>query len=111
MESEREPTGEVIDAMEQPLSDEDGFEEKTDETREPESDTPTSALTDIEAAIIGLEKRRWKYPGAKEQAIRQQLSLSPIAYYQLLNTMIDTPRVIAVEPALTRRLREHRDNG
>ncbi len=76
------------------------------------SEEPAEGLLDeLETGIISIEKRRWKYPGAKEQAIRTELGLSPIAYYQRLNTMIDNPRIIAVEPALTRRLREHRDHA
>lgn len=72
--------------------------------------SPEVVLDRIEAGIISIEKRNWKYPGSKEQAIRQELGLAPIAYYQRLNSMIDQPRIIAEEPALTRRLREHRDN-
>lgn len=67
-------------------------------------------LTDTERSILALEKRRWKYPGAKEQAILAELNLGPIAYYQKLNVLIDDPRAIRIEPALTRRLREHRDS-
>lgn len=72
-------------------------------------DSGDDELTEQERGIISIEKRRWKYPGAKEQAIKTELSLSPISYYQQLNALIDSPRVIAQEPALTRRLREHRD--
>ena len=65
-------------------------------------------LSPLERAIIGIEKRRWKYQGSKEKTIGA-LGITPIAYYQKLNTMIDDPRVIAAEPILTARLREHRD--
>lgn len=60
--------------------------------------------------MLAIEKRCWKYPGAKEQTIRKELSLSPLAYYQKLNVLIDSPRAMKAEPALTRRLREHRDS-
>lgn len=66
-------------------------------------------LTEEELAMLGMEKRRFKYPGAKEQAIKKELNLGPIAYYQRLNVLIDDPRAIRQEPALTRRLRQHRD--
>ncbi len=66
-------------------------------------------LAPLERSILSLEKENWKYPGAIEAAVRRRLGLTPIAYYQQLNTMIDNPRIIALEPALTRRLREHRD--
>lgn len=66
-------------------------------------------LTDQERAILDIEKKRFKYQGSKEQAIRKRLGLTPIAYYQQLNALIDNPRAIAAEPALTRKLRLTRD--
>ena len=83
------------------------------ETREPggkTENTRKSALTDLERAMIALEKRHWKYQGTKEKAITA-LGLTPIAYYQKLNTMIDSQRVIAAEPILMHRLREVRDRS
>ena len=90
----------------QPASSVPGTE--TRETGGKTENTRKSALTDLERAMIALEKRHWKYQGTKEKAITA-LGLTPIAYYQKLNTMIDDPRVIAAEPILTARLREHRD--
>lgn len=72
---------------------------------------PNNPLTEVEQKIISIEKRRWKYQGAKEQAVRTELGMSAVSYYQHLNHLIDNPRVIEQEPALTRRLREHRDAG
>ena len=83
------------------------------ETRETGGKTENmrkSALTDLERAMIALEKRHWKYQGTKEKAITA-LGLTPIAYYQKLNTMIDSQRVIAAEPILMHRLREVRDRS
>ena len=60
--------------------------------------------------MIALEKRHWKYQGTKEKAITA-LGLTPIAYYQKLNTLIDSQRVIAAEPILMHRLREVRDRS
>ena len=85
----------------------------TSETRETggkTENTRKSALTDLERAMIALEKRHWKYQGTKEKAITA-LGLTPIAYYQKLNTMIDSQRVIAAEPILMHRLREVRDRS
>ena len=90
----------------QPASSASGTREtggKTENTRK-------SALTDLERAMIALEKRHWKYQGTKEKAITA-LGLTPIAYYQKLNTMIDSQRVIAAEPILMHRLREVRDRS
>ena len=67
-------------------------------------------LSPLERAIIGIEKRRWKYQGSKEKTIGAW-GITPIAYYQKLNTMIDSQRVIAAEPILMHRLREVRDRS
>ena len=78
----------------------------------PASEPPvgsTHRLTDQERAILDMEKKRFKYQGSKEQAISKHLGLTPIAYYQQLNALIDNPRAIAAEPALTRKLRLTRD--
>lgn len=74
-----------------------------------ETTDPEEGLTENEAAILNLEKKRFKYQGSKEQAITRTLGLTPVAYYQQLNALIDNPRAIAAEPALTRRLRLKRD--
>ena len=92
----------------QPASSAPGTE--TGETGGKPENTRKSALTDLERAMIALEKRHWKYQGTKEKAITA-LGLTPIAYYQKLNMMIDSQRVIAAEPILMHRLREVRDRS
>ena len=92
----------------QPASSAPGTE--TGETGGKTENTRKSALTDLERAMIALEKRHWKYQGTKEKAITA-LGLTPIAYYQKLNTMIDSQSVIAAEPILMHRLREVRDRS
>lgn len=47
--------------------------------------------------------------GAKEDAIKQSLGLTPIRYYQRLNVAIDTPEMMEAFPLLTARLRRKRD--
>ncbi len=67
------------------------------------------SLTEQEEAILKLEKKRFKHSGSKEAYIGRTLGLSPVSYYQQLNSMIDNPRIIAAEPLLTARLRARRD--
>ena len=67
------------------------------------------SLTEAERAILEMEKRTWKYPGAKERAVRRELDMPATEYYMRLNRLIDDVRVIREEPALTRRLRQRRD--
>ena len=42
-------------------------------------------------AILDLEKRRFKYQGAKERAIGAQLGMPVTEYYQRLNAMLADP--------------------
>lgn len=66
-------------------------------------------LTERETEILAFERRRWRYPGAKEQAIRDTFNLSATRYYQLLNALIDRPEALAAAPVLVARLRRLRD--
>lgn len=74
-----------------------------------ETTEPSEGLSELEVAILNLEKKRFKYQGSKEQAITRTLGLTPVAYYQQLNALIDNPKAAAAEPALTHRLRLKRD--
>lgn len=69
----------------------------------------TADLSTLESAILEMESRRFKYQGAKERAIRSEIQIPVTTYYQHLNVLIDNPVAWAVEPALMRRLRDHRD--
>lgn len=67
-------------------------------------------LTDRDRAILELEKHWWRFEGAKQQAIREQLHLSPTRYYQLLNTLLDDPAALTAEPVVVRRLQRQRQS-
>ncbi|MGI5138983.1 MULTISPECIES: DUF3263 domain-containing protein [unclassified Streptomyces] len=67
-------------------------------------------LTPREKAILALEGRGFSGPGAKERAIREQLGLAPIRYYQLLNALLDDPRALAHAPVTVNRLRRVRES-
>lgn len=67
-------------------------------------------LTPREAAVLALEGRSFSGPGAKERAIREQLGLAPVRYYQLLNALLDDPRALAHSPVTVNRLRRIRDS-
>ncbi|MCK7624666.1 DUF3263 domain-containing protein [Streptomyces sp. RS10V-4] len=70
---------------------------------------PGQGLSAREAAVLGVERRSWPGPGAKERAIREQLGISPTRYYQLLNALLDDPRALAHDPVTVNRLRRVRD--
>ncbi|WP_409471240.1 DUF3263 domain-containing protein [Streptomyces sp. HC307] len=62
-----------------------------------------------EQDILALERRGFAGPGAKERAIREELSLAPVRYYQLLNALLDDPRALAHDPVTVNRLRRLRE--
>ena len=69
-----------------------------------------AALTPMEQEILGFERQWWKYPGAKEQSIRELFDMSATRYYQALNTLIDSPTALAHDPLLVKRLRRMRSS-
>jgi hypothetical protein len=66
-------------------------------------------LTDRDRAILDFEGEWRRHAGAKEEAIRADLGLSPARYYQLLGRLIDTAEAQAYDPMLVKRLRRLRD--
>ncbi|MGM7699668.1 DUF3263 domain-containing protein [Microbacterium sp. A84] len=67
-------------------------------------------LTDRDRAILALESAWPRHGGAKEEAIRTKLGMSPARYYQLLGRLIDTEQALDHDPLLVRRLRRLREN-
>ncbi len=66
------------------------------------------ALTETEQAVLALERAWWQAPGPKRDRIRQQVGLSPSAYYRCLDALIDRPEVCDADPLLVGRLRRAR---
>ncbi|WP_399886287.1 DUF3263 domain-containing protein [Streptomyces sp. BBFR51] len=69
-----------------------------------------AALAPRERSILALERRGFSGPGAKERAIREELGLAPVRYYQLLNALLDDPRALASDPVTVNRLRRVRES-
>lgn len=65
-------------------------------------------LTAQERAILALEARTFRYVGAKERRIREELALTPTAYFVRLNALLDRPEALRAAPALVHRLRARR---
>jgi hypothetical protein len=57
---------------------------------------------------LTLERQWWRYAGAKEQAIRDLFGMSATRYYQVLNSLLDSPAAMATDPMLVKRLRRVR---
>lgn len=66
-------------------------------------------LAPREQAVLALERRGFPSPGAKERAIREELGLAPVRYYQLLNALLDDPRALIADPVTVNRLRRVRE--
>lgn len=62
-----------------------------------------------EQDILALERRGFPGPGVKERAIREELGLAPVRYYQLLNALLDDERALAHDPVTVNRLRRVRE--
>ncbi|MET9115784.1 DUF3263 domain-containing protein [Streptomyces longwoodensis] len=62
-----------------------------------------------ERDILAMERRGFPSPGAKERAVREELGLAPVRYYQLLNALLDDPRALEHDPVTVNRLRRVRD--
>ena len=68
-----------------------------------------ASLTDLELRILEFERSWWRYAGAKESAIKELFDLTPPAYYQALNNLIDRDDALLAQPMLVKRLRRLRE--
>ncbi|MFE7455578.1 DUF3263 domain-containing protein [Streptomyces sp. NPDC057554] len=66
---------------------------------------PPVELSARARAVLALERRPWAGPGAKERAIREELGISPVRYFQLLNALIEDERALREDPVTVNRLR------
>ncbi|MFJ7178159.1 DUF3263 domain-containing protein [Streptomyces massasporeus] len=74
-----------------------------------DEDTGEQGLGRKEREILALERRGFSGPGAKERAIREELDLAPVRYYQLLNALLDDARALSHDPVTVNRLRRVRE--
>lgn len=65
-------------------------------------------LTAREKDMLLLEQKWFRYPGAKEQTIRDKWDLSATQYYQAVNVLIDKEAALAFDPITVKRLRRQR---
>ena len=67
-----------------------------------------SALSERDVSVLAFERQWWRYAGAKEDALRDMFGMTATQYYQVLNSLIDSPAALAHDPMLVRRLRRMR---
>ncbi len=94
-------------APEKPGADQMTEDSTMDVARTP-MDRAAGGLDERDRNILEFERQWWKYAGAKEQAIRDLFDMSSTRYYQIINTLIDTPEAMAFDPMLVKRLRRMR---
>ena len=75
----------------------------------PLSQPLSNGLTKLEIEMLDFERTWWRYAGVKESSIKELFNLTPPAYYQLLNNLIDRNEALIAEPILVKRLRRLRD--
>jgi hypothetical protein len=75
----------------------------------PLSDSQSTGLSKLEIEMLDFERTWWRYAGVKESSIKELFNLTPPAYYQLLNNLIDLDAALIADPILVKRLRRLRD--
>lgn len=77
---------------------------------EPAAEEPAvRELSARDRAVLDLAGRPWPGPGARDRAVRERLGMSPTAYLQLLNALLDDPLALAYAPVTVNRLRASRE--
>ena len=75
----------------------------------PTGDFVNSGLSELETQILEFERTWWRHAGAKESSIKELFNLTPPAYYQMLNNLIDREAALMAQPLLVKRLLRLRD--
>ena len=76
----------------------------------PLNDSASAGLSEFEIKMLDFERTWWRHAGAKESSIKELFNLTPPAYYQLLNNLIDKPAALMADPILVARLLRLRDS-
>ncbi len=76
---------------------------------DPSSDSVAAGLSELEIKLLEFEINWWRHAGSKESAVKELFNLTPPAYYQLLNNLIDRQEALMAQPILVKRLRRIRD--
>ena len=75
----------------------------------PLNDPATAGLSEFEVKMLEFERAWWRHAGVKESSIKELFNLTPPAYYQLLNNLIDRDDAVLTAPMLVKRLRRLRE--
>lgn len=67
------------------------------------------SLSERDAMILDFEDEWYLANSSKEAEVLDRFSLTSARYYQILNSLIDTPEALAYRPLLVKRLRRLRE--
>ncbi|MFJ2959380.1 DUF3263 domain-containing protein [Streptomyces sp. NPDC087270] len=65
----------------------------------------SAGLSARDLAVLDLAGRNWTGPGPRDRAIRERLGISPTAFFQHLNALLDDPRALRAAPTTVNRWR------
>ena len=68
----------------------------------------SAELSERDLAVLDLAGRTWTGPGPRDRAIRERLGISPTAFFQHLNALLDDPRALRHAPTTVNRWRTTR---
>ncbi|MDE0573714.1 DUF3263 domain-containing protein [Demequina sp. B12] len=74
------------------------------------ADGTQSMLSAQDKAVLAMEGRWWSSASAKEDAIRDELSMSATHYYQVLGALLESPAALEHAPMVVTRLQRLRDS-
>lgn len=66
-------------------------------------------LSAEEVSVVEFAARAPRQVGAREEAIVQELGISPVRYYQLLNRLVDNPAAWELDPHVMGRIARLRE--
>lgn len=61
-------------------------------------------LPDLHRQVLDFERRFWRHPGARDEAIRVTFGLSSWRYQQLVYHVCEQPAALAADPVLVNRV-------
>lgn len=65
-------------------------------------------MTELEQLLLDFEANWHRFDQSKDEAIRLRFNISPTAYHQQLNALLDNADALAYNPLLIKRLRRLR---
>ena len=71
---------------------------------------PHLTLSSRDQSILDFERTWTRHADAKEDAVHSEFGLTYARYYQVLNSIIDSPAALAYDPMLITRLQRMRES-